>query len=204
MPADSRFILVVEDDPGTATLQRRRLERAGFRADVATDVDSAMRALASQTVDLVILDYRLGPTTGLDLNRRMKAAGFDIPVIIVSGSIDDTAVIEAMRAGVKDVVVKNVGYLDYLPDAVRGVLSQSAALPERAPDDRRGACVLIVEDDEGIAALQRRELARAGYETTVASTADAALDVIRSGRVNFVPGPVSKVNNRPIESAPRP
>jgi PAS domain S-box-containing protein len=186
MPADSRLILVVEDDPGTATLHRRRLERAGFRVRVAADVDAAMDALAFQPVDLVVLDYRLGATTGLDLNRRLKAAGFDVPVIIVSGAIDDAAVIEAMRAGVKDVVVKNVGYLDYLPDAVRGVLRQSAALPERTIEEPRGACVLIVDDDVGVATLERRQLQRAGYETTIATTPEAALETIRKGRVNFV------------------
>ena len=186
MPADPRLILVVEDDPGTATLQRRRLERAGFRVRLAADVDAAMDALAFQAVDLVVLDYRLGSTTGLDLNRRLKAAGFDVPVILVSGAIDDAAVIEAMRAGVKDIVVKNVGYLDYLPDAVRGVLRQSAALPERTIDEPRGACVLIVDDDIGVATLERRQLQRAGYETSVATTADAAMERIRNGQVNFV------------------
>lgn len=182
--AEFRRILVVEDDPGTATLQRRRLQRAGFHVDVAADVDTAMRVLTEHRVDLVVLDYRLGSTTGLDLNRRMKAAGFDVPVIIVSGSIEDAAVIEAMRAGVKDVVVKNTGYLDYLPDAVRGVLRQSA-LPTDRIVDQRGVRVLIVDDDESAATLQRRHLERAGYETILAGTANAALEAVRTGQVTL-------------------
>src|SRR5688500_11071009 len=128
MADDTRLILVVEDEPGTATLQRRRLERAGFRVEVAEDVDAAIAILGRLDVYLVVMDYRLGTTTGLDLNRRIKTAGFDVPVIIVSAALSDEAVIEAMRAGVRDVLVKNLDYLDQLPDAVRGVLRQAAAV----------------------------------------------------------------------------
>ena len=81
-PDPRKAILVIEDDPGVATLQRRRLERAGFRVEVGTDVDAAMIRLSEGGIELVLMDYRLGSTTGLDLHRRMKAAGFDVPVII--------------------------------------------------------------------------------------------------------------------------
>ena len=186
MSADPPVILIVEDDPGTALLQRRQLERAGFRVEQAGGVDAAMNVLGRTGVDLVIIDYRLGATTGLDLNRRLKAAGFDIPVIIVSGSIDDAAVIEAMRAGVKDVVVKSLDYLDYLPDAVRGVLAQAAAAAQAgAGGDRPGTSVLIVDDDEGVATLQRRQLQRAGYDVDVAQTPQEALIRVRKGQVHL-------------------
>jgi two-component system cell cycle sensor histidine kinase/response regulator CckA len=117
MAADPHLILVVDDEVGTATLQRRRLQRAGFLVKVAADVEDAMTVLAAGPVDLVLMDYRLGATSGLDLNRRIKAAGFDVPVILVSGAMSDTTVIEAMRAGVRDVVIKNLDYLDHLPRA---------------------------------------------------------------------------------------
>ncbi|HXW04297.1 MAG TPA: response regulator [Vicinamibacterales bacterium] len=185
MIADAPLILVVEDERGAATLQRRRLERAGFRVAVAADADQAEDVLAREAVTLVVMDYRLGTTTGLDLNRRMKAAGYDVPTIIVSGSIDDTTVIEAIRAGVKDVVVKTLDYLDYLPDAIRGVLSQTAAVRERVTGDAPGTHVLVVEDDPGVAALQRRQLERAGYHVDVAATPAEALARVRSGQVNL-------------------
>ena len=186
MTADAQVILVVEDEPGTATLQRRRLERAGFAVAAAADVDAAMEVLATRRPALVVMDYRLGTTTGLDLNRRMKAAGFDVPVILVSAAMDDATVIEAMRAGVKDVVVKNLDYLDYLPDAVRGVLKQAAAVRE-VPAEGAGTkwCVLVVEDDAGVATLQRRQLQRAGYDVTVAATPEQALDAVRKGNVTL-------------------
>jgi PAS domain S-box-containing protein len=179
------MILVVEDDPGVATLQRRRLERADFRVEVASDVAAAMDALGHGGIDLVVMDYRLGATTGLDLHRQMKAAGHDVPVIIVTGSTDDVVVTEAMRAGIRDFVVKTTDYLDYLPDAARGILKQAVAVPERLPGEHRQPCVLIVEDDLGVATLERRQLERAGYQVRVAATPDEALVAVRSGTINL-------------------
>jgi PAS domain S-box-containing protein len=181
-----RVILMVEDDAGVAILQRRRLERAQFRVELATDVEAAIDVLERQRVDLVLLDYRLGATTGLDLHRRMKASGFDVPVIIVSGAMDDAMVIEAIRTGVRDVVVKNADYLDYLSDAVRSVLEQAATVPEPGPPESHRTQVLIVDDDLGVATLQARQLRRAGYEVTIATSVDEALATVRRDVPNLV------------------
>jgi PAS domain S-box-containing protein len=181
-----RVILIVEDDPGVAILQRRRLERAQFRVELATNVEVAMGVLAQQRVDLVLIDYRLGATTGLDLHRRMKVSGFDVPVIIVSGAMDDAMVIEAIRTGVRDVVVKNADYLDYLSDAVRSVLEQAATVPDPGQSDSHRSHVLIVDDDVDLATLQARQLKRAGYEVTVATTVDEALASVRRDAPNLV------------------
>ena len=183
---DARLILVVEDDPGVATLQRRRLERAGYRVVSASDVPAAMNALGREPFDLVLLDYRLGSTTGLDLHRRMKASGFDVPVILISASMEDALVIEAIRAGVRDVVVKSPDYLDYLPDAVRAVLDQAAAVPEHRREEPVGAQVLVVDDDLAIATLQRRHLQRAGYQVELATSAREAEDIVRQGATNLM------------------
>jgi PAS domain S-box-containing protein len=178
-------ILVVEDDAGIAVLQRRRLERSGFQVHVASDIDSSIAILEAGGVDLVLMDYRLGTTTGLDLHGRMKAAGFDPPVVIVSGSMDDHLVIDAIRAGVRDVIVKSTDYLDYLPDAVRGVLSQATSAAVRRSQTENVARVLIVDDDPGAAALERRYIERAGYIACVAASADEALATLASQPVSL-------------------
>ena len=178
------LVLIVEDDPGVATLQRRRLERTGFRVRVAADVDSAMRALTDGGVQVVVLDYRLGTTTGLDLHRRMQASGFPIPVILVSGAADESLIAEAMRSGVRDVLFKTPDYLDQLPDSVRAVLRQAAAVPGHPPQ-HGDVRVLIVEDDIGTATLERRHLERSGYTVEVAHTPAEALALVRTGRITL-------------------
>ncbi len=179
------LVLVVEDDEGAAVLHRRRLERADFRVKIARDIDSASGILEEGGIDLVLIDYRLGNASGLDFHRRMKATGFDVPVVVVSGSLDNSTVIEAIRAGVRDVVVKTTEYLDTLPDTVRRVLSQSAVGQEWAAKERPGGCVLILEDDLGVATLQRRRLERAGYDVVLATSAEEATEIVSRGRISL-------------------
>jgi PAS domain S-box-containing protein len=196
MPTEPSSVLIVEDDPGIAILQRRRLERAGFAVAIASDLDGALAVLSRGGIGVVLLDYRLGATTGLDLHRRMKASGMEVPVILVSAAMEDATVVEALRAGIRDVVVKTSDYLDTLPDTVRGVLAQGNA-SVLAPAPPGGAHVLVVEDEPGTARLERRHLERAGYAVLTASTAEEARAHVRSGDVVLavldlqLPGPLS-------------
>lgn len=179
------LILVVEDDAGAAVLQRRHLERAGYRVAVATNFSEAEHALASGDVRLVLMDYRLGNASGLEVHRRLKAVGFDVPVIMVSGAITDETVIEAMRAGVRDVVVKDVEYLRYLPEAVREVVKQATGASEWVQEPPNSS-VLVVEDDIGIATLQKRRLERSGYSVVIATDAQQAEAIVAEGKVNLL------------------
>jgi PAS domain S-box-containing protein len=179
------LILVVEDDAGAAVLQRRHLERAGYRVAVASNFSEAEQVLTGGDVKLVLMDYRLGNASGLEVHRRLKAAGFDVPVIMVSGAITDETVIEAMRAGVRNVVVKDVEYLQYLPEAVREVVKQTTSVPEWVQEPASSA-VLVVEDDIGIATLQKRRLERSGYTVIIATDAQQAESIVAEGKVNLL------------------
>ncbi|MCX4146094.1 response regulator [Paraburkholderia madseniana] len=119
------YVLVVDDDEGILRLARKSLERAGCRVAICSQVEAARARLAAGAPDLLVLDYQLsGPETGLDFFRRLRAEGVRIPAILVTGFTDESRVIEALRAGVSDVVPKSGDYLDYLPEAVERVLSQ--------------------------------------------------------------------------------
>ena len=128
--APAATILVVEDDPGIAELERGRLEEAGYRVAVVATAQDALREVGRGGIDLVLLDYRLpGETNGLDFYARVKAAGFDLPVVLVTGFSNEATVIQALRAGVRDFVTKSLEYLDYLPEAVARVLRQIGTEP---------------------------------------------------------------------------
>ncbi len=76
----------------------------------------------------MVLDYRLrSAATGLDFYQELRKAGYDLPAILVTGFSDEGKVIEALRAGFRDVVPKSGEYLEYLPLAVERVLRQVRA-----------------------------------------------------------------------------
>ena len=136
-------ILIVEDDPGVQALQRKRLERAGYTVATANDAGDALKMVYNREVTLVLMDFRLPGTTGLELYRQIKATGVDVPVIMVTGFSEESTAIEALRAGVRDFVSKSMDYLEYLPEAVDRVLNQvrleqklreQATLLEKAQD----------------------------------------------------------------------
>jgi PAS domain S-box-containing protein len=141
-PLLAACVLVVDDDEGILRLARKSLERAGCRVAVCASVEAARERLAGGGLDLLVLDYQLnGPETGLDFFRRLRSEGVRIPAILVTGFTDESRVIEALRAGVSDVVPKSGDYLDYLPEAVERVLSQVRL--QRASDE-----ALLLRDRE--------------------------------------------------------
>jgi signal transduction histidine kinase len=126
-PLTSR-VLILDDDLATLTLERKILERAGYAVIGASTPESAQDAIEQQQPDIVLLDYRLdGAVSGLEFFRSMRAAGHGLPAILVTSFADEAKVIEALRAGIRDVVPKSGDYLDYLPQAVSRVFTQVKA-----------------------------------------------------------------------------
>jgi signal transduction histidine kinase len=118
-------VLVLEDDKGVVRLIQLRLQRLGYQVASATTPIEAMKLVDAGGIDLVVLDYRLeGEVGGLDFHRQLKAAGYDIPAILITGFSHESKVIEAIRAGVRDFVPKTPEFLDDLGPAVERVMEQ--------------------------------------------------------------------------------
>jgi PAS domain S-box-containing protein len=154
--ATAATVLVVEDDAGIADLERSRLEESGYRVLVAETAEDALRVIGREGIDLVLLDYRLpGEVNGLDFYDRVRAAGYDLPAILVTGDGNEATVIRALRIGVRDFVTKSLAYLDYLPEAVARTLRQVGTERRLAESEARLArvigsakdAVIVVEDD---------------------------------------------------------
>jgi signal transduction histidine kinase len=124
-PGPAGIILVLEDDPGIGKLQQRQLERAGHRVELAANTARAREIIELGSVDLLILDYQLAePTTGLEFYRTLLSAGRDVPAILVTGFGDETRVIEAMRAGVRDFIPKTPNFVELVAPTVARVMKQ--------------------------------------------------------------------------------
>ncbi len=126
-------VLILDDDPATLTLEHKILARAGYVVIDASAPDRASAALREHLADVLVLDYRLdGPVSGLDFFRMMRQQGLDVPAILVTSFSDESKAIEALRAGIRDVVPKSGDYLEYLPQAVERVVHQVRAERELA------------------------------------------------------------------------
>jgi diguanylate cyclase (GGDEF)-like protein/PAS domain S-box-containing protein len=119
-------VLIVEDSADDVKLVLRALRLGGFAAThtrVQTAADFTA-ALADGRWDAVLSDFAMPGFTGLDALRIFRAAGADIPFILVSGTIGEEFAADAMKAGASDYVMK--GNLARLAPALERELAESA------------------------------------------------------------------------------
>jgi response regulator of citrate/malate metabolism len=105
-------VLVVEDEPVAAEAHRAYVERtAGFTAvAVAGTGAHAVAVLTRTPVDLVLLDMNLPDTHGIELCRRIRAAGVDVDVLAVTSARELSTVRAAAAQGVVGYLLKPFTY----------------------------------------------------------------------------------------------
>lgn len=99
-------ILVAEDDTETAEFIRGGLRELGHNVLVTDDGLDAMHLLSTEQLDIAILDRMLPHLDGLSIVRRARAAGIEVPVLLLTalGRIEDR--VTGLEAGGDDYLVK--------------------------------------------------------------------------------------------------
>ncbi len=101
-------VLVVDDEPLVRATTAEVLRSIGYVVvEVGTPEDALARVYdAPASIDVVVSDVAMPRMSGLDLVRALRAVRADLPVVLMSGRIDDALVIEAEREGVARLVAK--------------------------------------------------------------------------------------------------
>ncbi len=123
--ASAPEVLLVEDEPSIALLEREVLERAGFRVEDVGRGERALECLESrQMLALMVLDYRLPDMTGGDVVAVLGDRITSLPVVMVTGHPDPEVEARMRAAGVYDYIVKDFGlkFLDRLPEVARAAI----------------------------------------------------------------------------------
>jgi DNA-binding response OmpR family regulator len=117
-------VLVVDDEARTRRLVGVVLRTAGFDVLDAEDGDSVVPLVKAQQPEAVVLDLKMPGVSGLEALRALRAAGEDVPVIMLTGVLDEEWVVNAFEAGADDYVTK--------PFAPRVLLARVQAVLRRA------------------------------------------------------------------------
>ena len=139
-----RNILVIEDEPSVAIALRDSLESEGYLVQTATDGSEGLR-LASvnagdQGPELIILDLMLPKMSGLEVCQRLRRAGVETPVIMLTarGAASDAAF--GLKLGADDYIPK--------PFDVGELLARVEAVLRRAKRPQAGPEVISIGDVE--------------------------------------------------------
>lgn len=121
-------ILVVDDNPEHRMLIVRNLRR-GIQTVVIEEVETGgdcLARMAAGRFDLVLLDYTLPDTNGLEILALLRRRYSSVPVIMVTGQGDERIIREAMRQGASDYVIKTPEFLEHLVNVVARTLAQQS------------------------------------------------------------------------------
>ena len=116
-------VLVVDDDDFQRKMMGKILEAENYRAVFAAGGIEALGILRKTRPDLILMDVMMLDMDGVEVTRRLKAVPqfADIPVLMITGKSEGTTVIDSLKAGAVDFVVKPV-------DRVTLVVKMSRAL----------------------------------------------------------------------------
>ena len=99
-------VLIVEDEELIRWSLRQKFEARGYHVSEAEDGASAREALEKRTYDLVMLDYKLPDTTGLEVLRQLREHDADTVVIMMTAYSSIESAVEAIKLGAFDYIPK--------------------------------------------------------------------------------------------------
>jgi two-component system KDP operon response regulator KdpE len=165
-------ILVIEDDAEIRLFLRTSLEGAGYTVATAAGGHDGIHQ-AEESAALVILDLGLPDMDGVDVIRRLRSGGGEVPILILSARSDETQKVRALDCGADDYLTKPFGIAELMA-RVRATLRRSG-IPGGA-----------IERDGLSIDLERHRVRRNGDEIHLTPTEFKLLDRLVRGRGRVV------------------
>ncbi|NSL89673.1 PAS domain S-box protein [Chitinophaga sp. Mgbs1] len=120
-------ILMIDDDEDDfflVTELLRDISPGQYQLEWAPTFQKGVEAIERRIHDIFLVDYRLGPNTGIDILHHVQATQYEMPVIMLTGKGDYAIDREAMQAGAYDYLVKGEITADLLERSIRYALDE--------------------------------------------------------------------------------
>lgn len=119
-----RTVVVVEDNENVARLIANRLSNAGFRVKTFNFGSAAVLYALNNSDSLLLIEYYMPDMTAKDIVRSIEGNNKKIPYVVMSEPGNEKTIIEMMKMGARDFLVKEKGFMDFLPAAVNKIFEQ--------------------------------------------------------------------------------
>ena len=177
--ASGTIILVVEDDALLRKSVARFIGQRGYKVLEAENGYEALKIFKKEKPALVLTDLRMPIMDGLDLLDELSVESPQTPVIIFSGTTEESEINEALRLGAWDYIKKPIKKVDFLMEKIEKALvrsqteySSSKDLTRKADSDKN----VVYQDELKKLKVLEKQIARAKLEWE--RTADAISESI--------------------------
>jgi FixJ family two-component response regulator len=120
-------VIVIDDDLSVRRSLCTMLERAGYKVSLHDSADAFLTNPIIPMPSVILLDMRMPGTTGVGLQAQLKILAQNVPVIFVSGDSRPEEIIEAMKQGAVDFLLK-----PFTAQAMMDVIQRAMRLSEDA------------------------------------------------------------------------
>jgi two-component system response regulator HydG len=101
-------ILIIDDDTFICELLKKHLQNNKYSAETAFNGRGALKLFKENKFDLVLCDFRLPDTSGLELMQQLKSIKQSVPVIIMTAYADVRMAVKLMKLGASDYITKPI------------------------------------------------------------------------------------------------
>ncbi|MGG1312553.1 MULTISPECIES: response regulator transcription factor [Cohnella] len=150
-------IVVIDDDEKITSLLRRSLAFEGYEVTTASNGQEGLRVLLGRHADLVILDVMMPQLDGWEVCRRLRAAGIQSPILMLTAKDDVQDRVKGLDLGADDYLIKPFA-LEELNARVRALLRRNPEQVEESRQLRYADLLLDVDSREVIRGDKRIEL----------------------------------------------
>ena len=167
-------ILIVDDNVSLSTTMSLVLVHKGYSVSTSKDGPEALTKIEEDVFDIVFLDIKMPVMDGVETYKRIKKIRPDSVVIMMTAYAVEDLVQQALDEGAYGVINK--------PLDIEKVVN----LIERVREVKKGALVLVVDDDPGTTTTLKNILIRKDFEVYTSSTGEEAIAIAREKALDII------------------
>ncbi|WP_294821802.1 response regulator transcription factor [uncultured Flavobacterium sp.] len=145
-------LLIVEDEPQLLSVIRKGLSERNHDVSAALDGTTALQMLESNTFDVVVLDVMLPDINGIEICRRLRAAGNFVPILMLTALDSSENIVSGLNSGADDYMAKPFKFTE--------LEARINALARRAGQSHKPSEIIVVDDLE--MDMNSKKVTRAG------------------------------------------
>ncbi|MBU0908543.1 MAG: response regulator, partial [Proteobacteria bacterium] len=123
-------LLCIDDDPPILKMLANYFTRKGFQVFPAEDGEIGIELYQSLQPDIVLVDLKMPRVDGFQVLKTIRQNSPDTPVIVVSGEGERADVIQALRLGAWDYLIKSIDNFAFIEHSVQQALDKARLIRE--------------------------------------------------------------------------